>query len=232
MKITIIPKSILKTLLFLVLLLSVGNICSIILIFLFNQERFGIIISMLNFNFEYNIPTLFSSLNLGICSLLTYYISIHQKKNKKFKYWLFLSVIFLFLSLDEALMIHERIGKITREHFSFTGFLYYAWVLPYGILSALVFLYLRHFLTQLPTKFRNLFLLSGFIYIIGALGFEMMGAAVDFQLVNKTKFNLIYNILYSIEETLEMLGIILFIYALLKYISFTHTKPIKISFDK
>lgn len=57
--------------------------------------------------------------------------------------------------------------------------------------------------------------LAGTIYILGAVGFEMIGGVViHYFKANSQPFFWAY----TIEESLEMLGIILFIYALLNYL--------------
>ena len=61
-----------------------------------------------------------------------------------------------------------------------------------------------------------LFILSGGIFVAGAIGLELIGALQDDSI---GKENLVYCLLYSAEETLEMLGIATFIFALLRYIS-------------
>src|SRR5688572_24801291 len=63
---------------------------------------------------EYNIPALFSTLLLFLAAVLLYIIyrlpGHHIQKNRY--YWLVLSLVFLYLSADEALAIHERLNKI------------------------------------------------------------------------------------------------------------------------
>ena len=61
-----------------------------------------------------------------------------------------------------------------------------------------------------------MFIFSGAMYVIGALGFEMLEGL---QAYVNGKQNIIYTLIYTIEELLEMLAIVLFIYALLSYIN-------------
>jgi len=60
-----------------------------------------------------------------------------------------------------------------------------------------------------------LFVVTGVTFITGAIGFEMIGGR-HFDLHGKN--NLLYSLIYTCEELLEMLGIVIFIYTLLKYI--------------
>ena len=73
---------------------------------------------------------------------------------------------------------------------------------------------LLKFIKQLPLQIAILFVVSGLIYVGGAIGFEMMEANIHDTIGKK---NLGYSILITIEEVLEMIGITLFIFALLKF---------------
>jgi len=66
--------------------------------------------------------------------------------------------------------------------------------------------------------------ISGTIYVTGALGLELFGG----QRFESHGKDLTYLMLTSCEEYLEMLGIVLFIHTLLKYIS-EYLKPENIS---
>lgn len=130
-----------------------------------------------DFNSEYNVPTYYSSLLFFLNFLLLIGISFLQKEKNGnyYYYWFSLSLILLFLATDEILMIHERINQSSRDLFSTSGFFYFAWVIPYGILlitGALV--YFKLFL-ELPKRSKYLFSLSGFIFILGSIGMEMLG---------------------------------------------------------
>lgn len=59
-----------------------------------------------------------------------------------------------------------------------------------------------------------LFLVSGTTFISGAIGFEMLGGRqADLYGTN----NVLYSFYYTCEESLEMIGIAIFIYTLLSY---------------
>lgn len=71
-----------------------------------------------------------------------------------------------------------------------------------------------------------LFIVSGIIYVSGAIGFELLGGKEAEMLtqgeVNKifsVKKNVAYYLYYTCEEFLEMFGIALFNYSLLLFIS-------------
>ena len=166
---------------------------------------------------ENNIPTLYSGLALGFCSILLFIISSIKKKTKSdfAKHWQALSLIFLYLAIDELVSIHEILNFL-REIINAKGILYYAWVIP-GIVIVIVFLLIFwQFIQSLPKTTKNLFILAGAIYVCGAIGVEMLGAYY-IEIYGKESF--IYSLTSILEEFLEMFGILIFIYALLSYIS-------------
>ncbi|MGD1918376.1 MAG: hypothetical protein ACFCAD_05500 [Pleurocapsa sp.] len=94
------------------------------------------------------------------------------------------------------------------------GFLYFPWVIPAFFMLIVFLLVFRKFIRALPTKTKTLFILSGFVYVAGALGMELIGG----YLADVSGYNTAYGIASTIEELLEMLGIVLFINSLLSYI--------------
>jgi len=70
-----------------------------------------------------------------------------------------------------------------------------------------------------------LFVSSGSIFTTGAIGFEILGAPYYESHGNQS---IIYAFFYTCEESFEMIGIVIFIYALLKYIT-SQFKSLKIT---
>ena len=87
-------------------------------------------------------------------SLLLGFISLFRKMNGlSYSLWLILSIIFLYLSIDESVQLHERVGYIFDEKFNLIGYLAWGWVIPYGSLFIIFSLvYFFKFLPQLPKK--------------------------------------------------------------------------------
>ncbi len=228
MNLDLAPNKTLKLLLATIFILLIGNIITIYLLPIFDYNYNNSLIRLLNFDTEQNIPTTFSFLILGFSSILLLHIAKSNKKaNLDFKIWLFLGFVFMFLAFDEALSIHEVLSSMMGKLFGLEGIFFYAWVIPYGIILLIALIPLTKFLLKLPVEISKLFVISGVIFVVGAVGFEMIEGNIHFS---EGKRNMNYTIFYSIEETLEMLGISLFIYALLKYIIISKIEPIKISF--
>jgi hypothetical protein len=185
--------------------------------FYFGHDYIYGLIPMFDFSAEMNIPTLYSSFALMIVSILLSIIaSTHKRLGSSYCPWLGLAIIFLFLSIDEIALIHERFNEPVSQLINTTGLLYYPWVIPYGIASVVfVIIYLK-FLMSLPPKMIILFVVSGATFVAGAIGFESL-AGRHHELYGKN--NLIYPFYYTCEEFLEMFGIVIFIYTLLSYIA-------------
>jgi hypothetical protein len=175
--------------------------------------------NLFNVDEELNIPSFYSTILLLTASLLLMVISFLQLKEKeKYRWhWLILTFGFLFLATDETITIHEHLNKPFKAILGngSSGLLTFAWVVPGMIIVVALGITFWKFLFQLPEKTKNAFILAGAFYIGGAIGVEMLGAnyAEKHGLVNLT-----YATFTIVEETCEMLGIILFIRALLIYI--------------
>jgi len=219
MLIEISPRKTLLVLLSIVAFLVLANIAGIVAKFALGQQSLFGLIGLFDLHSERNIPTLFSSLQLTLAGLLLFLIgSKHQASGEKYIAWIVLAAIFLFLAIDETAVIHERLGDPVRAVINPGGFFYFPWVIPYGIAVLVIFIGFSRFLMQLPKPINTWFLASGSIYVAGAIGSEMLSAR------HKEMYgsdNVTYALYYTVEETLEMLGIALFIYALLKYACIT-----------
>jgi hypothetical protein len=174
-------------------------------------------ICQLDVDCEHNLSTWFSSSLLLLCSILLAVITSAKKKygEPHLLYWGILSLIFALMSVSEALPISELLTGPLRDWLSTGGLFYFAWVIPGGIFVAVFGLvYLRFIFVGLDSKFRWLFVSAGLLYVSGGLGLEMIGGLQD-ELYGRS--NLTYAALVTLEEFLEMLGAILFLYALMLY---------------
>jgi len=210
------PREVFVKLLCLIFALLFFNVMGVISRFYFDHDYIYWLIRLLDFDTEKSIPTLYSTLALLFASTLLSIIALTHKRNgSAYLSWLGLVFIFLFLSVDEFVSLHERLNSPVRESLNTSGVLYFAWIIPYGVaLIAFIIAYLK-FLTELPRNIMILFVVSGAIYVSGAVGFEMVGGR---QAELYGTDNLLYSFFYTCEEFLEMLGIVIFIYALLTYI--------------
>ncbi|CAM3656346.1 hypothetical protein [Deinococcus frigens] len=173
---------------------------------------------LFNLNDESNVPATFTALILLAAALILGVIAWakRQSRSEEALAWKALTIIFGYLALDEAAQLHERLTSIIRKTTEVTGILHHAWVIPYGILALIVALSFLRFLTHLPSKIRWRVVLAGAIYVFGALGFEMIEGVIVTTLSEDSLLN---RLTIVVEEGMEMLGVTLFIGALLSYIS-------------
>ena len=210
------PKQITIFLIFIIIGLTLASITGQFFQY-YNLSHSSELVSKLNVDGEYTIPSLFSSFALLFCSIILGLISRKKWQNND-KYiwkWIGLSVIFFYLALDETISLHEQLIHPLRDTFNATGIFYYTWVIPGIILVITVLLLYLKFLQSLPPKIKYLFILSGIFYVGGGIGMEMLGGYHAYLYDTN---NFIYEILVTIEEFLEMLGVVVFIYALLSYL--------------
>ena len=172
------------------------------------------------FNNEANIPSFYSAVAIFISALFLFLIGnlkIEDAKGQRLS-WKLLGYVFVFLGIDEFISIHETLTGFTRGLIgkgTADGYLHYAWVIPYVSVFGFLFLYLTRFFFRLPTGMKVKLMGAGIIFLSGAVGVEMIGGRYEFIHGPGQDFN--YAILATIEELLEMVGIIAFIYALSKY---------------
>ena len=218
-QIPLTPRAVTQFLLRVVACLVVLSSLSDISLYFFPDSRLAQYFStVFNVNAEGNIPTFYSFLVLLFSSLLLGAIA-HGKNLDSSPYkqhWKILSFIFLYLSLDEAGQLHEKLINPTRSLINATGFLYYAWVVPIGFLVVIFLLSYTKFLFHLPVSTRKLFVGATALYLVGAMGLELVGG----YLFTTTKVMpaVFYQIATTIEESFEMLGIVVFVHALISYI--------------
>jgi hypothetical protein len=133
--------------------------------------------------------------------------------------WGVLSAGFAYLVVDEWISIHEHLHSATELFMPATGAFTFGWVvfgLPIVLLAAAASVPL---LRRLPARARRRLLLSGFVFVSGAVGFEMLSAlTLELRLGGLTG----HWVTAGIEELLEMAGVALFIYALLDYAALTY----------
>ena len=222
------PKKVVWVLSILIVLLVVASTAGQLTRFLTEHDYVFGLVRMFSVAAESNVPAYIPSTILLISAVLLGVIAF-SKRGEKGSYaghWKALALIFLFLSLDEASQFHELLDAPMSDLLGHPGgFLTYAWVVP-GLIAVCIFsgCYLR-FLVDLPARTRGLFLLAGSLFVLGALGFEMLGGYHD----DRSGYTLTLAFLFTMEETLEMVGILVFIYGLLDYLR-AHIPELRLQF--
>ncbi|MCP5099322.1 MAG: hypothetical protein GY943_27530 [Chloroflexi bacterium] len=173
-----------------------------------------LLIDLFSVNLEESIPTWYATLLLFISAGLLAFIAAAKSKKKDAytRYWIGLAIIFLYLSMDEGAAIHEIVVDPLQAMFNTTGYLTFAWQIvfvPLVLVFALVYL---RFLFHLPSRIRNYVILAGVLYVGGAIVIEGISAN-RWYLDGGVSFP--YLAIATVEELSEMLGVVVFIYALL-----------------
>ncbi len=172
------------------------------------------LVPLFDFDMEKNVPTLFSVCLLLVNSALFAAVWNAGRRNKMSSgSWLFLCAVFLFLSIDELSSVHEHLSVALNLTFHATGFFYFVWVVPYGIAVLLIAATVMPTIWRLSKQIRFWFVLSAVVYVSGALGLEMVGGKY-FETSNTT-FDMVYVTITTIEESMEIAGLIILVYALL-----------------
>ena len=155
---------------------------------------------------ENNLPSWYSGFLLLAAALLLWFCARQKaaEGDSWSGHWSALAVGFLLMSVDEVAGIHETINSI----------IVMSWAIPAMFLALLIGLAFVPFLLELPRRTALLFGLAGAVYVAGAAGMEIIGNSMVGQQLRDT---LGYNLTTLLEESLEMLGVILFLHSLLRY---------------
>lgn len=205
-------------------LLLVLHLLSYFLYFRFPQlGTASLLVQRFGLDRDGNVPTFFSALLLLLSALLLILISHFYRQQKEIRHsrqWLWLGIVFLFLSFDEATQIHEFTSSVIKSinHGPMTGVFRHAWIIPYLVLTLTVVLYYFRFVLALPARTRIQFFVAGGLYVGSALGLEML-EGLEATLHGKSSFLILQ--LQTVEEMIEMVAIILFNYALMQYLGNT-----------
>lgn len=163
------------------------------------------LVEQLSLSYEGNLPTWYASVLLFSCAVLL--ASIARAGVPRRAGWWGLAAIFVYLSLDEAIELHEHLGRLVEGE----GVLYFSWVIPAGaIVLALGLAYLP-FVRALAPLTRTRFALAGTIYVGGAL---LMELPLGWWTSVHGDDNLGYGLIDWVEESMELAGASLFLLAL------------------
>ncbi|HWO41824.1 MAG TPA: hypothetical protein VNO43_08490 [Candidatus Eisenbacteria bacterium] len=168
---------------------------------------------------ESNVPTSFAIALLTISAFLLLLVGVLERQSRApySWHWLVLSAVFGYLAIDEATQIHEFMTGCTIDFLGYepTGIFYFAWVIPAAVLTGIFALLFLRFFLHLPRRTRFAVGAAAALYVGGALGFDMIGGYYG----ERHGFdNLSYKLIANVEETLEIAGLLVFIWTLLAYL--------------
>src|SRR5215208_4303987 len=242
MVLSIYAKTIVRTIIIAVLFITLAGLAARFALYMWDDVKFLEPLRIFDVGEERSIPTWFESILFLLCSMLLAVVTVAKKRrsDRYILHWSFLSVIFLVLSLDEVASIHEAIGaqseRLLHNTTGFTpgGAIKFFWVVPGAIFVLIVLVAYLRFLANLPRSTRYSFLFAGALFVLGAVGLEMLSAQVSSSSEGITNFfgmelglsrrsgsaipKIMIGLQTCVEEMFEMLGLTAFVYALLAYI--------------
>ncbi len=173
---------------------------------------------VLHLNGERNAPALFSTALLllaALCFALWARAAIAGPGGRRM--WRLLAVLFVFLAVDEYFSVHERLSAPLRALFDLHGtVLHYAWIVPYALgVAVLAALFLPIYL-RLPRRLQVRLGLAAALYLGGVFGMQGVGALM---LGTDGEDSTGYAIASTVEEALELAGLVLLIDTQLRHLA-------------
>ena len=203
-------KSILYLMLIVPVLASLSLLGQISKFFWGHERLFGFVY-FFNFGSEANLPTIFNVFLLLFTSIIVFLIFLNIKTNNIIrKYWFGLFFLFLYLGIDEGWVIHERLLTSLQDLINFK----YTFFITAPLLILPVVLIFIRFLFLIPKNLIKWIIIAATIYLLGVAGLEIV--SILYKKVYGGGF--ILEVISTFEESMELLGIIIFNKFLLKYI--------------
>ena len=112
------------------------------------------------------------------------------------------------MSIDESVSFHEAFITILSGLGAISGIFYFAWVVPGTIFVAVFGLIYLRFLCRIPTDLARGLVVSGIVFLTGALGLEMIDGWIA---ANYGEDTAIYIIGYCLEDIFEIIGVLMFV---------------------
>jgi len=171
---------------------------------------------------EPSIPAFYSAVVMLASSAVLWFLAKydHQGEKERRTAWHILAFVMLGLAIDEVVMFHEM-GTAAMEKFGLSGPFYFSWVIPGFIFVCVFVAVFARLLLKLDLRTRVLFIVSGLLFISGAIGMELIaGVIFDAAEDEAAALRSVSHVLVqAVEEGLEMLGMALFLCALLDYVN-------------
>ena len=199
---------------------------------------------LFDMDLEANLPALFNVLLFLAGALAFHLVGRTEATSKARRPWNLMALVFVFLAFDEGSQIHEKLMLTTLRLMNAgglgdgqMGWLYYAWIIPYGIAALTLLAILLPWILRLVPRLRWGLLLSGGLFVFGAVFLEAWSGKVAEALEATARADAelpwlpcfvytpgscflyddrAYVLLYTLEELAEMGGLILCLGVLLR----------------
>ena len=168
-------------------------------------------------NAEANFPTMYSVSMAIAASFLLFVIAYFKNKARdgyRF-HWVVLALFLLYVSVDDASVIHEKVSKYLKGLTDLGGWFQYKWVIVGLAIIAILGVSFFRFWLNLDNKYKILFLLSAGLFFGGAMGVEMVGGRWANAYGSR---NFTYILFTTLEQGMQYSGLMTLVYTLLLYI--------------
>jgi hypothetical protein len=174
----------------------------------------GLDINRLDVDEEASVGTLWTVLQFGIliAALLARTV-LARRAGEKWKPWLIVAMCAGYVMTDDAITIHEATTEPLRAALGTTGFLTFAWIIPYSIVAFVVIVTSFPWVRTLdPVTRSGMFLATG-LFLTGAVLMEGVGgilidAGGEASITDGAGFtSTMYMLSTSLEEFLEMISV-------------------------
>lgn len=208
------PGRTLKLLLILVAVLAAAALAGVYLKHVKGDPMFFRFVPLFDMDREGSVPNCISTLLFAVSAVLLWKIAAAKLKagDRTGRLWGGLAVVFALFTVDDGAAIHESFVNSLRDTFHAGGYLYFAWVIPALIILVLITPVLFRIWLSLPGPTRLVLALAAIFLVGGALGLEMIEGRYVERWGHKTPA---YSLLATLEETMEFIGQVLFLYGLL-----------------
>lgn len=165
---------------------------------------------------ELSVPAWYSSLLMFSAGALAFSISAAERRAglRTANGWFAVAVLFFYFSLDEMVSIHEHFADGIPDLGPANALGVFRWVVVGLALVVIVGALFVPFLLRLPRRTALLLFVGGAVFVTGAVGFELLGAYAEISAGFRT---FLYYVITSLEEALELAGVLITIYAMMKY---------------
>ena len=177
-----------------------------------NHNIYKVLTKLFYLDAERTVPAWFSTCILWSSGIGLFAIGSMEKKSIS-RFWFLIGSSIIYVSLDENIGLHEHAMKVVnslaeKNDIALPDFLAFSWVIPACIAVLVLFLVLIPFFTKLESQMRKLLFIAAFVFLSGAVGMEMFGAYAAINLHGNW-----YLLASTIEEILEMCGVIILLHA-------------------
>lgn len=186
---------------------------------LVGASRSSGVLRQLDLNAEANLTAWFGSFLLLACSAVAALVTMAVRADDAVlgRRWGVMSLLLLAMSIDESAQLHDMAtGPLRRALGLELGLLHFTWLIPGIAVLVVALVYLAPVARMLDQDERTALLRATVVYVAGAVVLEMAGGLVVDVDVEVEGYTLPYLAMTTIEESLEIIGAVLLLGALLR----------------